>query len=115
MEPYCYGQFSEGRKSPKHGRSNVHWLTGTASTIMVGCIEGILGIRPDLYGLRLSPALPDKWNELTIDKIFRNKKLHIVIHNNSNQNKLILNGKQLDSNYIKDSDLLKENYIELYL
>ncbi len=115
MEPYCYGQFSEGRKSPKHGRSNVHWLTGTASTIMVGCIEGILGIRPDLYGLRLSPALPDKWNELTIDKIFRNKKLHIVIHNNSNQNKLILNGKQLDSNYIKDSDLLKENNIELYL
>lgn len=115
MEPYCYGQFSEGRKSPKFGRSNVHWLTGTASTIMVGCVEGILGIRPDLYGLKLSPAIPDEWNDLSIKKIFRNKLLNISIHNNTKQNKLILNGKELDTNYIKDEDLLKENNIELFL
>ena len=38
LEPYCYGQFTEGKASPKFGRSHVHWLTGTASTIMVGCV-----------------------------------------------------------------------------
>ena len=37
----------------------MHWLTGTASTVMVGCVEGILGMRPDFYGLHLSPAIPD--------------------------------------------------------
>ena len=39
----CYGQFTEGKASPHAGRSHVHWLTGTASTVMVGCVEGILG------------------------------------------------------------------------
>ena len=24
-----------------------NWLTGTASTVMVGCVEGILGMRPE--------------------------------------------------------------------
>ena len=38
LEPYCYGQFTEGRASKHHGRSHVHWLTGTASTMMVGCV-----------------------------------------------------------------------------
>ena len=55
LEPYCYGQFTEGNDSDKYGRSHTHWLTGTASTVMVGCIEGILGIRPDLYGIKICP------------------------------------------------------------
>ena len=54
LEPYCYGQFTEGKASPNFGRSHVHWLTGTASTVMVGCVEGILGMRPDFYGLRIA-------------------------------------------------------------
>ena len=58
LEPYCYGQFTEGKASPEFGRSHVHWLTGTASTVMVGCVEGILGMRPDFYGLRIAPAIP---------------------------------------------------------
>ena len=56
LEPYCYGQFTEGRASVHPGRSHVHWLTGTASTMMVGCVEGILGLRPDLTGITLSPS-----------------------------------------------------------
>ena len=40
------------------GRSHVHWLTGTASTVMVGCVEGILGLRPTTEGIEISPAIP---------------------------------------------------------
>ena len=40
LEPYCYGQFTEGPASKHFGRSQVHWLTGTASTVMVGCGGG---------------------------------------------------------------------------
>ena len=54
LEPYCYGQFTEGRASVHPGRSHVHWLTGTASTIMAGCVEGIPGLRPDLRSERIS-------------------------------------------------------------
>ena len=30
LEPYCYGQFTEGKDSPNFGRSHVHWLTGNS-------------------------------------------------------------------------------------
>lgn len=119
LEPYCYGQFTEGRASEHYGRSHVHWLTGTASTIMVGCVEGILGIRPDLDGLKLAPSIPAQWKQLEIRKIFRNKKLHIVIENpagkESGCTSLILNGQKLAGSYIPEKLLLDENEILLTL
>ena len=69
LEPYCYGQFTEGKASPNFGRSHVHWLTGTASTVMVGCVEGILGMRPDFGGLRIAPSVPKEWDNLKLIKI----------------------------------------------
>ncbi len=69
LEPYCYGQFTEGKASPNFGRSHVHWLTGTASTVMVGCVEGILGMRPDFYGLRIAPSIPKEWDGFEVKKI----------------------------------------------
>ena len=47
LEPYVHGQFTEATRSPYAGRSHVHWLTGTGSTVMVGCVEGICGMRPN--------------------------------------------------------------------
>ena len=112
LEPYCYGQFTEGPASSHFGRSHVHWLTGTASTVMVGCVEGILGLRPDLNGLRIEPAIPETWSSFEIDKDFRGKHLHIRIenpdHNESGCKSMILNGKELTDNYIPE-ELLAEN------
>ena len=112
IEPYCYGQFTESNNSLNYGRSQVHWLTGTASTVMVGCVEGILGIRPDLNGLKLEPAIPSEWKKLTIEKVFRNSALHITIKRGKDKG-LLLNNKKLDSNYIPQELLQKENTIIL--
>ena len=111
IEPYCYGQFTEGKASEHHGRSHIHWLTGTASTVMVGCVEGILGLRPDLSGIRLAPAIPREWEHFEIDKDFRGKHLHILVENphghESGFEKILLNGRELNDNYIP-ADLLEE-------
>ena len=119
MEPYCYGQFTEGSASPHHGRSHVHWLTGTASTMMVGCVEGILGIRPDPQGIRLAPAIPSEWEKLEIRKVFRGRRLHIMIrnpdHKESGFSSLALNGQKLDDNYLPADLLKEENEVELTL
>ena len=119
LEPYCYGQFTEGRASVHPGRSHVHWLTGTASTMMVGCVEGILGLRPDLTGITLSPSIPKDWTHLEIRKDFRGKHLHIVIENpdrrESGCERLILNGQEMDSNHIPADLLEDENEICLIL
>ncbi|MBO4395310.1 MAG: N,N'-diacetylchitobiose phosphorylase [Eubacterium sp.] len=117
IEPYCFGQFTEGKASPKHGRSHVHWLTGTASTVMVGCVEGILGLRPDPNGLRLAPSIPAEWDSLSIEKVFRGKKLHITVNNPEHRetgfSSLTLNGESLDTNYIPAEMLADENTIVL--
>ena len=112
LEPYCYGQFTEGKASEHFGRSHVHWLTGTASTVMVGCVEGILGLRPDIDGIKLAPSIPKSWGNFEMDKNFRGKHLHIIVENpngkESGYTTVILNGQELDDNYIP-ATLLKDN------
>jgi len=119
LEPYCYGQFTEGKDSPNFGRSHVHWLTGTASTVMVGCVEGILGMRPDLYGLRIAPSIPKEWELFEIDKDFRGCHLHITVknpgHAESGCKKLFVNGQEMKDNYIPQTVLTDETDIELIM
>ena len=119
LEPYCYGQFTEGKASPHFGRSHVHWLTGTASTVMVGCVEGILGMRPDFYGLRIAPSVPAEWESFEIEKDFRGSRLHIRVRNEGHAEsgcvKLLVNGKEMEGNYIPAECLTKETEVELYM
>ncbi len=117
LEPYCYGQFVEGKDSPKHGRAHVHWLTGTASTVMVGCVEGIMGMRPDFYGLKIAPSIPSDWKEFEISKDFRGSHLNIKVLNpngaESGFKSITLNGEALDAPYIPADKLQAENEIVL--
>ena len=119
LEPYCYGQFTEGKASPNFGRSHVHWLTGTASTVMVGCVEGILGMRPDFYGLHISPAIPKEWDGFEIEKDFRGKHLHIVVKNpnhvESGCSQLLVNGQQVEGDYIPAELLTEQTEVEFVL
>lgn len=119
MEPYAYSQFTESSESPFAGRSWVHWLTGTASTVMVGCVEGILGLRPDLDGLRLIPAIPPEWDSLSVEKVWRGKRLRIDIRNpeerESGCRSLTLNGEPLEGDRIPEEKLLEDNEIILVM
>ena len=117
LEPYCYGQFTEGKASPNFGRSHVHWLTGTASTVMVGCVEGILGMRPDFYGLHIAPSIPTAWDGFEIEKDFRGCHLHIVVKNpdhvESGCKSLLVNGQAVEGDYIPKELLSEQTEIEL--
>lgn len=119
LEPYVHGQFTEATDSPHQGRSHVHWLTGTASTVMVGCVEGILGMRPDLNGLRVAPSIPSDWEEFSIEKIFRGKKLKIKVLNpdgaQSGYKEFYLNGERLQDNYLAESALKDANEVVLVM
>ena len=119
LEPYVHGQFTESTASPYAGRSHVHWLTGTASTVMVGCVEGICGMRPDADGLHICPSIPAEWDGFTMEKTFRGKKLHISVKNpnhvQSGVASLTLNGTALDGDYVPASALADTNEVELVL
>jgi cellobiose phosphorylase len=115
LEPYVYSQFTESVDSPFEGRSHVHWLTGTASTVMVGCVEGILGLRPDIDGLHLSPSVPASWKNFSMEKIFRGSKLRITVQNPQGSEggcrKLTVNGAAVEGDFIPASILKAENEI----
>ena len=119
LEPYCHGQFTESVGSPFEGRAHVHWLTGTASTCMVGCVEGIMGMRPDFKGIKIAPSVPSDWKEFEIEKVFRGKKLSIKVLNpnghESGYESLTLNGEKLESNYIPADKLEDTNDIVLVM
>ena len=119
IEPYVHGQFIEGHESPFAGRSHVHWLTGTASTVMVGCVEGILGLRPTPKGIEIAPAIPQEWDGFTMEKVFRGKKLHITVDNSAHKEgkpvKVILNGTERVAGLIPEGELKDENQITVVM
>ena len=119
LEPYCHGQFTESVGSPFEGRAHVHWLTGTASTCMVGCVEGIMGMRPDFGGIKIAPSVPSDWKEFEIEKMFRGKKLSIKVQNpdghESGFQSLTLICYKLESNYIPADNIADTNDIVLLI
>ena len=86
---------------------------------MVGCVEGILGMRPDFGGLRIAPAIPKSWDGFEIEKDFRGKHLHIVVknenHAESGCKKMIVNGQEVADNYIPESMLKDNNEVEFIM
>ena len=119
MEPYVHGQFTESDNSPFAGRSHVHWLTGTGSTVMVGCVEGICGMRPNAEGLEINPSIPHEWDGFKISKNFRGKHLSIDIQNpehvESGVVSLIVNGSEMKENFVPESKMTSETEIKVTL
>lgn len=115
LEPYVHGQFTESTRSPYAGRSHVHWLTGTGSTVMVGCVEGICGMRPNAEGLVIDPSIPHVWDGFKIEKTFRGKKLHIDIQNpdhvESGVKSVTVNGEKLDGNFVCECKMTDDTNI----
>ena len=115
LEPYVYGQFVEGKDSPFAGRAHVHWLTGTASTVMVGTTEGILGLNPEADGIVIDPSIPSEWKNYTMKKNFRGKVLNVTVNNpNGSEHgvkKVTVNGTAIDGLLIRDDILKPENEI----
>lgn len=119
MEPYVHGQFTESKASPYAGRSHVHWLTGTASTVMVGCVEGICGMRPDAEGLVIDPSIPSEWDGFKMTKKFRGKLLSITVKNpshvQSGVKSMTVNGKAVEGCKILADDMAEVNKVDIVL
>ncbi len=79
-EPYVYAQMIAGRDAPTHGEAKNSWLTGTAAWNYVAATQWIVGIRPELAGLRIDPRLPAGWGEIRVTRRFRGATYRILVH-----------------------------------
>ncbi len=61
IEPYVVCQSTHGKESPKHGVSRIPWLSGSASWTYHAITQYMLGIRPEVGGIRIDPCVPSKW------------------------------------------------------
>jgi cellobiose phosphorylase len=79
-EPYVYAQMIAGRDAPTHGEAKNSWLTGTAAWNYVAATQWLVGIRPELDGLRIDPRLPVGAAGIHVTRRFRGATYRISVH-----------------------------------
>jgi len=95
-EPYVYSQTIAGQEAPTAGEAKNSWLTGTAAWTFVNVSQYLLGIRPELDGLRVKPCLPDSFNNVSIKRLYRGAVYEITFVK-SNEKGLWADGVKIDS------------------
>ncbi len=86
-EPYVYSQMIAGIDAKNFGEAKNSWLTGTAAWTFKNVSQHILGIQPDLDGLRINPCIPSDMSEIKITRRFRGITYSITISNPSGAQK----------------------------
>ena len=111
IEPYVHCQSTHAPASKKYGKSRVPWLSGTASWSHYTATQYILGIRPELGGLRIDPCIPTTWPSFTAKRTFRGKALDIEVQNPSGVSRgvksLTVDGVAIEGNLIPAAKLKK--------
>jgi len=119
IEPYVHSQTTYASCSPNAGKSRVPWLTGTASWSLFVAVQHILGIVPELDGLRIDPCVPRHWPGFEVKRVFRGKRLNIRVTNpdsvSSGVRQLLVDGKALPGNVVPVSALRDDLTIEVTL
>jgi cellobiose phosphorylase len=118
-EPYVYAQMIAGRDAPTCGEAKNSWLTGTAAWNYVAITQWILGIRPELDGLRIDPCIPPEWDGFTVTRNFRGARLQINVHNpqhvSQGVTKLEVDGVRQEANLVSVAGQVGEHCIEAWM
>ncbi|MBI5834035.1 MAG: N,N'-diacetylchitobiose phosphorylase [Armatimonadetes bacterium] len=104
VEPFVHCQSTHGRHSPRFGASRVPWLSGTASWSTYVATHWILGIRPEIDGLRIDPCLPAAWPGYRAERVFRGHRVRITVTNTNGLGRgdvrLTIDGTPLEGNLV---------------
>ncbi len=102
IEPYVHCQTVYAPCNRNAGKARVPWLTGAAAWSLHAAIQWILGIRPELDGLRIDPCIPSGWPGFTMQRVFRGMRLQIEVTNPRSHCKgvssLTIDGKTVSGN-----------------
>ena len=100
MEPYAFSNMFLGPECTcRKGYAPQSWITGTAGWIYNDITELMMGIIPNFDSIILKPLLPSKWNEVDVFRIYQGAKYNIKLIR-SNEEKLIIDGKEYEGNLI---------------
>lgn len=118
-EPYIYSQTVAGKDSPLYGSARNSWLTGTAAWSFVSVTQYMLGIYPELEGLRIQPCLPQSFGDFTVCRDFRGSHYHILFkkicrEGSSGKVVLIVDGEEINGSLIPHSPVPGTHQVEVF-
>ncbi|MFI4910061.1 MAG: GH36-type glycosyl hydrolase domain-containing protein [Sedimentisphaeraceae bacterium JB056] len=76
--PLWMPNFYHGPHSPLAGLSSGIISTGAPAWFCLDIVNGFLGIQPELDGLRVNPALPHSWNDVTFERNWRGATYNFI-------------------------------------
>lgn len=80
LEPFTMTNSFEGPESRHPGRAMFAWRTGGAGWLLKTVWDGMVGVRPELGGLVVDPALPREWSGLRVRRSVRGRNLDVAFH-----------------------------------
>jgi cellobiose phosphorylase len=112
VEPYVFAEYITSPDHPTEGQASHSWLTGTAVWMLRIGTDFILGLRPELGGLRVDPRIPSEWKEFRFQRRFRGKTVRLHVKNPAGAThgvaELSVNGKTQKSTLLRVEDFEDE-------
>jgi len=104
-EPYVYAQTIAGPEAATPGEAKNSWLTGTAAWNYVAVTQWILGIRPTLEGLEISPVMPVGWDGFRASRHYRGTVYEIDVERigPGNETRLTVDGVPVEGTVVPPS------------
>ena len=101
-EPYVYSQMVAGRDAIREGEAKNSWLTGTAAWNYVAIAHHMLGIRPELDGLRVSPCIGAEIPSFTVTRRCRGAIYRIRVANSlaHDEPRLVVDGNPVEGTLV---------------
>jgi cellobiose phosphorylase len=102
LEPYVYAQMIAGKDAVNHGEAKNSWLTGTAAWNFVAISQHILGVKPELDGLRVEPCIGKEIPSFTIVRRCRGALYRISVRNSGSGKpaRLAVDGKPIEGTLV---------------
>ena len=118
-EPYVQGQTTYSIFSPRPGNTRTSWLTGAAAWAYFSATQYILGLRPELDGLRIDPCIPSDWEGFSATRRFRGRTFRIAVHNPQNVckgvTKMVVDGKEVAGSLVPLDLPGSEHRVDIWL
>jgi cellobiose phosphorylase len=91
-----------GRDAVRHGEAKNSWLTGTAAWNFVAISQHILGVRPELGGLRVDPRIGAEVRSFAIVRRCRGAEYRMSVTNRGTGKpaRLVVDGKPVDGTLV---------------
>ena len=90
------------------------WVTGSVSWFVNATLDYLAGVRREYDGLTIDPVLPSCWNEIRVDRTFRDKRFTVHVRRTGRWS-LSLNGQEVEGRFLPLDECRATNLVEVTL